>query len=374
MKANASAKANRTRSQIEAEVAKILAEAAEADAHEDELHGDRRGDELPDELADPTRRKAALDRALEALKKKQAEAQALEQQAEVRRLELEREAASRHVGVPGRPPRGSVTLQGLEAELARAVSDLQMRNARWREERADARRAGLPDPARPDRGRPTHIRRRIARLKASPPPVPVGLAPREELRVNTTDLDSKIMKSPGGWVQGYNAQAAVNEQGIVVSARVTTSHCDAEQCQPMMRATRHDLDEAGVVEEIGVMLFDAGYCSIENITAEGPERLIATTKSWKLRREARENGYATGDPPENAPPLKQMEHRLLTEQGMALYGLRQCLVEPAFGDMKENRGYRGFVRRGLKACDAEWKLICSAKNLTKLHRVTWRPA
>ena len=53
---------------------------------------------------------------------------------------------------------------------------------------------------------------------------------------------------------------------------------------------------------------------------------------------------------------------------MALYAKRQCIAEPAFGDTKENLGYRGFVRRGVEACEAQWTLICTVKNLLKLHR------
>jgi len=371
LKANASKRANRTRDQIDAEVERLMAEAAATDAEEDATYGERRGDELPEDLADPRRRKARLDAALEALGRKQADTRAAEEAAEAKRAELERRSTERGIGVPGPPRRGSVTLERLEAELAASQAAYAARFAEWKIRSSAARARGEPVPLPPNRHRKANARRRLEAFKASTPPSPTSAPePPRPVKVNVTDPDSQIMKAPGGWVQGYNAQAAVNDGGIVVSARVTTSHSDTEQCQPMMRATREDLDAAGVTEPIGTLLFDAGYCSEANITAPGPERLIATAKSWKLRRQAREQGFAEGEPDPGASALRQMEHRLRTEEGSTLYGLRQTIVEPAFGDLKENLGYRSFARRGLEACDAEWKLMCAAKNIAKLFRAT----
>jgi transposase len=356
MKANASPGANRSRAQIEAEVARILAEAEAVDAEEDALYGDRRGDELPAELADPRTRKARLDAALEALKEKEA----AEQAGGARRQRLEQEAADKRKGVPGRPPKAA-GVEWARANLARAISDHEVALEEYRQARA----AGLPLARSPDTRRKQQALLRLERALAAPPP-----APAKPLLVNTTDPDSRAMKTPGGWVQGYNAQAAVDADGVVLAATVTTKHGDFELLRPMMAATREALDAAGVTASIGTMLFDAGYCSDENISAPGPDRLVATTKSYKLRRRVRTEGFTTAGPPPGASPTKQMEQRLCTEEGMALYKRRQAIVEPAFGDLKANLGYRGFVSRGLAACDAEWRLICAAKNLRKLHRTT----
>jgi transposase len=367
MKADASKKANRTHEQLEAEASRILKEAAEVDAAEDALYGDARGDELAPEFADPRTRKARIAAALAELEQKEAAERASEHEAEHKRKEREHKAAEAHLGVGGRIPKALVSLSWAESQLKIAEADYAARFAEWKQKVAAARKAGEPDPPRPGRHRKMKARRRVEKLRNAPVPDTVACGPKP-LRVNTTDLDSRMMSSPNGWVQGYNAQAAVDESGIIVSVKVTTSGADVVECQPMMQATREDLDAAGITGPIGTLLFDAGYCSIDNLTAPGPDRLIATRKSFKLRREARENGYALGEPPKDAPPLSQMEHRLLTEEGMALYARRQTIVEPAFGDLKENLGYRGFVRRGLKACDAEFKLICTAKNLLKLYR------
>jgi hypothetical protein len=184
--------------------------------------------------------------------------------------------------------------------------------------------------------------------------------------VNVTDPDSRIMKTAAGWIQGFNAQAAVNSAGVILAAEVTQDHNDCGQCQPMMAATHANLGQAGVAEPVGTMLFDAGYCSTDNIAAPGPDRLIATTKSWKLSRAAAQHGWAQGPPPADATVLQAMEHRLRSEEGATLYKQRQHTVEPVFGHTKHNRGYRRFVRRGLAAVTAEWQLIATAHNITKL--------
>ena len=115
------------------------------------------------------------------------------------------------------------------------------------------------------------------------------------------------------------------------------------------------------------MLFDAGYLSDDNLTVDGPDRLIATGKAWKLQRQE----PTSGDPPAGASPIAAMEHRLRTPEGSAAYSQRQHTVEPVFGTIKEQRGYRRFTRRGLDAVHAEWQLITVAHNVLKLH--THRP-
>jgi hypothetical protein len=181
-----------------------------------------------------------------------------------------------------------------------------------------------------------------------------------------TDPDSRSMKTARGWVQGYNAQAAVNEHGVVVAADVTNDHTDTFQLVPMMAMILHNLQTAGIPPEVGVLLFDAGYWSEDNATAEGPDRLIATTKSWKRRKQLRAQGTVTGDPPADASPKQAMEHRLCTAEGAELYAKRAHMVEPVFGDHKRNRGFHWFTRRGLSAARAEWLLINTTRNLMKV--------
>ncbi|HSS10328.1 MAG TPA: transposase, partial [Acidimicrobiales bacterium] len=119
---------------------------------------------------------------------------------------------------------------------------------------------------------------------------------------------------------------------------------------------------------IGTMLFDAGYWSAANATAAGPDRLIATAKSWKLRTKANQQGFLSGPPPNDANAAHTMEHRLQTADGYALYAKRAATVEPIFGQHKHDRRFRRFARRGLAAVNAEWQLINTTHNITKLYR------
>jgi hypothetical protein len=183
-----------------------------------------------------------------------------------------------------------------------------------------------------------------------------------------TDPDSRIMKTTDGFIQGYNAQAAVNEHQVVVGIDLTQQGNDCLQLVPMMSATAQQLTAAGADHQIGLILADAGYWSETNATAEGPDRLIATLKDWKQRRAARDLGTTTGLAPAGASPAQAMEHRLRTEQGATSYAKRSHTVEPVFGNIKENQGYRRFMRRGLSAVRSEWALMCSAHNLLKLYR------
>lgn len=365
MAANASLKANRTRDQLEAEVAAMFVDAADTDAREDAVFGDARGDELPDDLVDPRRRKARLDAALAELAKVEAARRGEEERA---RQADEQRARHGHAR-PGRAPKGR--------EVERAEEALARKQARAAKRRAAAEAAAAARGDRKPRGPApgpgrgvVQAEQRLADVRAkapwAPPPPATGHDPAPP-RANTSDPESRIMKTPTGWVQGYNAQAAVNEHGVVVAAAVTQDGNDVQQCQPMMAATQTNLRHAGVSERIGIMLFDAGYLSDDNLTVEGPDRLIATGKAWKLQRQE----PTSGDPPAGASPIAAMEHRLRTPEGSAAYSQRQHTVEPVFGTIKEQRGYRRFTRRGLEAVHAEWQLITVAHNLLKLH--THRP-
>jgi len=239
-----------------------------------------------------------------------------------------------------------------KAALARAEADLE------------ATRAKAEKAPGGDHGRELEAAR--ARLEearkaaASAPPAP------DKIVANITDADSRIQKTKDGWIQGFNVQASVNADQVVVAYAATKDHNDVNQLLSMIEATRAAADAAGITAPIGLVLADAGYFTEENAMAQGPDRLIATTKDWKQRRAARELGKTTGPPPEDATALEQMEHRLRTPDGAAAYATRSHTVEPVFGDTKENRGYRRFMRRGLDAANSEAGLIFSAHNLLKV--------
>lgn len=360
---SASLRANRTRDQIEREVAGMLADAERVDAGEDGLFGSDRGDELPVELTDPSSRKARLDAALVELERTRRERAREQQQASDARAVIETAAAAKGQNAKGRAPAGR-DVEVAEAALRRVEERYAAQRARLEADAAAKGRKVRARPASPDRGRIGAARARLARARERQARFDEQQATQHrEDRVNVTDADSRIMKCPQGWLQGFNAQAAVNDNGIVVAADVTRDGVDFAQCEPMIAATQQNLDAAGVTEAVGIMLFDAGYLSEANISAAGPPRLIATGKAWKLRR----RHPTSGPPPAGSSPVEAMEHQLRTPEGAALYAKRQHTVEPVFGTIKEARGYRRFTRRGLAAVQAEWQLITAAHNIVKAH-------
>ena len=196
------------------------------------------------------------------------------------------------------------------------------------------------------------------------------LAAAAKLKANVTEPDSRIMKTRQGYIQGYNAQAVVDKEQLILAADVTQEANDVHQLHPMTEQAQQELKEIGIEEQINIELADAGYWSEDNITNSSPtdpEFLIATTKDWKQRKAMREQGAPRGRIPNHIPPRDRMERKLLTKRGKGLYKLRGQTVEPVFGQIK-SRGGDSFMRRGLEAVRNEWRLICAAHNLLKLFR------
>jgi transposase len=195
--------------------------------------------------------------------------------------------------------------------------------------------------------------------------------PENDAKANVTDPESRIMKTRSGYVQGYNAQAAVTEEQIIVAAEVTQECNDVGQLLPMMDKVAENLKAAGAPEAMETALADAGYWSDGNMSGAkpgGPELLIATNKDWKQRKAMREAPAPRGRIAAAMTTRERMERKLLTKRGRALYKLRGRTIEPTFGQIKTGRGMDGFSRRGVKATDSEWSLMCTTHNLLKLWR------
>jgi hypothetical protein len=179
------------------------------------------------------------------------------------------------------------------------------------------------------------------------------------------------MKTRSGYVQGYNAQAAVTVDQIVIAAELTDEANDVGQLHPMLGCC-DNLKDVGLTERMGNVLADAGYWSEANAKRRrgrpATELWIATIKDWKQRKRARDLPPPRGRIPDNLSARDRMERKLLTKRGRALYGKRSCTVEPVFGQVKDARGINRFLRRGKSACASEWKLICATHNLLKLWR------
>lgn len=240
---------------------------------------------------------------------------------------------------------------------------------RRREERLAQLRAAKERLTARERERQERYEERLRRRAAKDPRgrKPKPPAAESEAKVNLTDPESRVVRDYHGYFQGYNVQAAATREQIIVAAEVTRAATDVDELRPMIEATNRNLQSVGW-EPMRVLLADAGYYSDTNVRGvgeAGPELVIAT-RSDRNRREA-------GPPPRGRIPAglslrERMARKLATRRGRQLYEQRRWMIEPVFGDVKENRGIRRFMRRGLAACRSEWKLVAATHNLRKLYR------
>jgi hypothetical protein len=174
-------------------------------------------------------------------------------------------------------------------------------------------------------------------------------------------------------VQGYNALAVVTEGQVVVAAQLTQQVNDLQQLQPMLQAVDQTLATADIHERPGMLLADFGYWSIANLPSipHAPELLIWPAKTGRTGK-PRKDGKPSASRSEGLRAA--MFAKLSSEAGKACYARRKETVEPVFGQLKEQQGARRFLRRGLAASEAEWKLLCGTHNLLKLWRHTRRQA
>jgi hypothetical protein len=312
--ANASERATCDYEQLAREV---LADADAIDAEEDERFGDRRGDELPEPLGTREGRARWLADAK-------------------RRLEQRRAEEARPVPA-SRPERLREAERRLEEEHRVEVQA----NAEY-----EAYRARGMDKTGRRFGRPPK--------PFTPPETPQG-------KVNTTDPDSRNVKTPRGWVQGYNAQAVATEGQIVIAAELTNSSADFGQLGPLVDAARRELVAVGIDDMPDVVLADAGYwhhVQMQALADEGVQVLIPPDAN---KRKGTRPGWDGGF-------YAFMRRVLTTPAGAALYRRRPAMIEPVFADTKFNRRIDRFVRRGRAACRSEWRLITATHNLRKLHQ------
>jgi transposase len=360
--ANASREANRGYERIARE---ILAEAAETDRREDERYGEARGDELPERLRTSAGRRAALREAREELERDRAESAAADAPtgaAEAVAIELDpARFVTRAHGRRAWLREGRRTLEERRALEARPIprsrsERLEESAHRLEEELVVEHRANAAYEAWRRRGVAADGTRRMAPGTTKPyrpPRLPAGT-------INTTDPDSRLVKTVGQKaIQGYNAQAAVNEHQILVAAEVTVESPDFGHLEPMVDATERELERAGAGAP-GVVIADAGYWhkrQMENIVGRGIQVLIPPDSG--LRTSARP-GWDGG-------LYAFMRRVLATDRGKALYRKRHATIEPVFGQMKFNRRFDRFLRRGRSAVRSEWRLFGASHNLLKLH-------
>ena len=288
----------------------LVTQAHQQDAEDDAALGSRRGDELPTELARREDRLATIEAAM-------------------RRLE------------------------------ARAKADAEAERQRRAEVEAERQRLGTP-----------------RRGKA---PKPVDETPDDKAQTNFTDPELHIMRTNNkGWEYCGNAQASVDAaHQIIVACDVTAEANDKQQAAPMAQLTAASLEQAGIVppkDATGAVqkipaTYDSGYYSAAAAAAVeqlGFDPYMATERQRHHAPEAE-------SPDRLATAQERMAAKVRTPEGRAVYARRKVIVEPVFGQIKEGRGFRRFLLRGLDNIRGEWRLVCVTHNLLKIWRYTGAP-
>ena len=201
-------------------------------------------------------------------------------------------------------------------------------------------------------------------------PKPPKAGPREKDQVNFTDEESRIMPSSEGFVQGYNAQAAVDiGSHLIVENHMTQQPNDKQQVEPVLQRMQKTEDRLG---KAAGLLADAGYFSEDNVKHCEAEKITPYISDSRQRHNlSLEERFKSPLPcPEDADSVTVMAHRLRTPEGKALYAKRKSTVEPVFGIIKEVLGFRRFHLRGFNAAQGEWNLVCMAWNLKRMYTLT----
>jgi transposase len=192
--------------------------------------------------------------------------------------------------------------------------------------------------------------------------------PDDKDQYNFTDPESRIMKGGDGFVQGYNAQAAVEpERMLIVGQSVTEAANDKEQLQPMVEV----IEQQSGQRPQG-LLADSGYCSDRNLeyleSAGQQERKIEGFIATGKQKHGEHRLPAQRGPlPKGATRVERMHRKLQTKVGKAIYAARKCVVEPVFGQIKQARGFRQFLLRGKEKVKGEWALVCLTHNILRLY-------
>lgn len=188
-------------------------------------------------------------------------------------------------------------------------------------------------------------------------------------QINLTDDESRIMPSAGGFVQGYNAQGAVDCASLLL-VDVAVSQCPTDRAllEPAIVRLAELPKQVGAINEV---LADAGYYSAANIEACERRQI---TPYISVGRERHAGGLERfREPPalpEGATAQERMRHRLRTKDGRAIYERRKATIEPRFGNIKSVHGFRQFSLRGSEKVSGEWQIIGAAYNLKRMHTLT----
>lgn len=261
--------------------------------------------------------------------------------------------------------RGDELPEQLRSRTGRIARLTEARNrlAAERQGAVDAQQAKIDAwQARKDAGDPRPGRR--------PDPVPpqattyAGKAPR----ANSTDPQARTVKTKHTLLVGYNAQAVVTAEQVIVGATVMQKEVDRNLLHPVLDVTRQQLTRAGLRPKFRTVVADSGYVTEDAFRLAHEQRIRLLAPKAKDTRAMREGGDpAGGRDLTRLPETARGQRRLRHHRGRADYRQRGRTVEPVFGQLKNRQQMTRFSRRGHTAVTSEWHLACAAHNLLKLH-------
>jgi transposase len=375
---------------LAAKVAQLLKQAEQVDQGEDEQYGaGRRGDELPEDLRRAQSRLARIREAkaqLEAEVKQQAQTREAnkseEQQVSLALTEMNNILVSRQGTEERAMPAPIPTETEPTVAAQQDTPELPSAPAPMETGPSQAAQQDGPKPSQPGLG-PTQMTEHASVQRASqevppqeatarlptPEPLPLhqhptqtGGQPAPKAQRNFTDPESRILKSGSDYIQGYNAQIAVDREfQIIVAQGLSNQSPDAEYFIPMLDRI---VENCGRVPQRA--LGDAGYFSESNVrrsACRGVDAYLAPGRTGHGQKAQESLSEAEAA---QASAKARMKAKLSTPEGAGHYSRRKVIVEPVFGQIK-NRGFRQFLLRGLEKVRGEWSLITLSHNLLKLH-------
>lgn len=184
-------------------------------------------------------------------------------------------------------------------------------------------------------------------------------APAAKAQRNFTDPESRIMRTGKDYVQAYNGQAAVDEKAQIIVAQSLSNGADMQQLEPIVKQIK-----ANTGRQATEFSADAGYCSEGNLAVLARHHVRAYVATGRQRHaDASATGRTRRRP---GSRVAKMRTKLARGGRRSRYRLRKQLPEPVFGQMKQARGFRQFLLRGLRKVEGEWSLMCTTHNLLKL--------
>ena len=191
--------------------------------------------------------------------------------------------------------------------------------------------------------------------------------PEDKAQYNFTDPESRIMKGADGFVQAYNAQLVVEEGcQLIVAQAVTQEANDKKQTIPMVEAIKEQAEQTP--EQL---LADSGYCSDENLKILEDTPIDVYIATGRQKHGKKSGPCKHGPLPQGATRVDNMTRKLQRKAGAAVYAARKAIVEPVFGQIKQARGFRQFLMRGIKKVRGEWALVCATHNILKMYRLCY---